>query len=84
MASEVTPSGKFRVPSVARPPSPMNPPDAFTPSTVDPVAYNDMTPFLQKLMDEHKVFIIVTIAWLFRTYKKEQTYKEHFLELQKV
>jgi hemerythrin-like domain-containing protein len=39
--------------------SPMNPPDAFTPSTVDPVAYNDMTPFLQKLMDEHKVFITV-------------------------
>jgi hemerythrin-like domain-containing protein len=39
--------------------SPMNPPDAFSPSTVDPVAYNDMTPFLQKLMDEHKVFITV-------------------------
>ncbi len=30
------------------------------------------------------VVLIVTIAWLFRTYKKEQTYKEHFLELQKV
>jgi hemerythrin-like domain-containing protein len=39
--------------------SPMNPPDAFTPSTVDPVAYKDMAPFLQKLMDEHKVFITV-------------------------
>jgi hemerythrin-like domain-containing protein len=37
--------------------SPMNPPDAFSPSTVDPVAYKDMAPFLQKLMDEHKVFI---------------------------
>jgi hemerythrin-like domain-containing protein len=36
--------------------SPMNPPDAFSPSTVEPVAYEDMTPFLQKLMDEHKVF----------------------------
>ena len=39
--------------------SPMNPPDAFSPSTVDPVAYLDMAPFLQKLMDEHKVFITV-------------------------
>jgi len=29
--------------------SPMNPPDAFSPSTVDPVAYKDMSPFLQKL-----------------------------------
>jgi hemerythrin-like domain-containing protein len=36
--------------------SPMNSPDAFSPSTVEPVAYEDMTPFLQKLMDEHKVF----------------------------
>ena len=39
--------------------SPMNPPDAFSPSTVDPVAYKDMAPFLQKLIDEHKVFISV-------------------------
>jgi len=39
--------------------SPMNPPDAFSPSTVDPVAYKDMAPFLQKLMDEHKVFMTV-------------------------
>ena len=39
--------------------SPMNPPDAFSPSTVDPVAYTNMAPFLQKLMDEHKVFITV-------------------------
>ena len=39
--------------------SPMNPPDAFSPSTVDPVAYKDMTPFLQKLMNEHKVFMTV-------------------------
>ncbi len=39
--------------------SPMNPPDAFSPSTVDPVAYKDMSPFLQKLMNEHKVFMTV-------------------------
>ncbi|MCZ6701721.1 MAG: hemerythrin domain-containing protein [Ignavibacteria bacterium] len=39
--------------------SPMNPPEAFSPSTVEPVAYKDMAPFLQKLMDEHKVFITV-------------------------
>jgi hypothetical protein len=30
------------------------------------------------------VVLIITIAWLFRTYQKEQTYKEHFLELQEV
>ncbi|MEJ2195809.1 MAG: hemerythrin domain-containing protein [Ignavibacteriaceae bacterium] len=36
--------------------SPMNPPEAFSPSTVEQVSYEDMTPFLQKLMDEHKVF----------------------------
>ncbi|MCH7721733.1 MAG: hemerythrin domain-containing protein [Bacteroidetes bacterium] len=39
--------------------SPMNPPEAFAPSTAEPVAYNDMAPFLQKLMDEHKIFIEV-------------------------
>ena len=39
--------------------SPMDPPEAFAPSTVDPVAYEDMHPLLQKLMDEHKVFVKV-------------------------
>ena len=39
--------------------SPMNPPDAFSPSTVEPVEYKDMAPFLQKFIDEHKVCINV-------------------------
>lgn len=39
--------------------SPMDPPEAFAPSTVEPVAYEDMNPLLQKLMDEHKVFVKV-------------------------
>jgi len=39
--------------------SPMEPPEEFAPSTVEPVAYEDMHPLLQKLMDEHKVFIKV-------------------------
>ena len=39
--------------------SPMDPPEAFAPSTVEPVAYEDMYPLLQKLMDEHKVFVKV-------------------------
>ena len=39
--------------------SPMDPPEAFAPSTVEPVAYEDMHPLLQKLMDDHKVFIKV-------------------------
>ena len=37
--------------------SPMNPPDAFAPPNLEEVAYKDMHPFIQKLMDEHKVFI---------------------------
>ncbi len=39
--------------------SPMNPPEAFASSTVEHIDYKDMAPFLQKLMDEHKVFITV-------------------------
>jgi DUF438 domain-containing protein len=39
--------------------SPMEPPEAFAQSTVEPVAYEDMHPFLQKLMDEHKAFVKV-------------------------
>ncbi len=39
--------------------SPMAPPEAFTPSTVEPVAYEDMHPLIQELMDEHKVFLEV-------------------------
>ncbi len=35
--------------------SPMDPPDAFKPPTLDAVKYEDMHPFLQTLMDEHKV-----------------------------
>ncbi|PJA98854.1 MAG: hypothetical protein CO128_05385 [Ignavibacteriales bacterium CG_4_9_14_3_um_filter_30_11] len=37
--------------------SPMAPPEAYAPSTVAPVAYEDMHPLLQNLMDEHKVFV---------------------------
>ena len=39
--------------------SPMDPPEAFAPSTVETVAYEDMHPILQKLMDDHKVFVKV-------------------------
>ena len=39
--------------------SPMNPPDAFAPSTVDHIDYKDMTPFLQELIDEHKLFMTI-------------------------
>jgi len=39
--------------------SPMDPPDEFAPSTVEPVPYEDMAPFLQKFIDEHKVCINV-------------------------
>lgn len=39
--------------------SPMAPPEAYAPSTVEPVAYEDMHPLLQNLMDEHKEFVKV-------------------------
>jgi len=34
--------------------SPMDPPDAFQPPTLDEVKYEDMHPLIQALMDEHK------------------------------
>lgn len=34
--------------------SPMDPPDAFQPPTIDEVKYEDMHPAIQSLMDEHK------------------------------
>lgn len=35
--------------------SPMDPPDAYSPPGMQPVDYEQMHPFLQKFMDEHKV-----------------------------
>ena len=34
--------------------SPMDPPDAFKPPTIEEVKYEDMHPIIQSLMDEHK------------------------------
>ncbi len=34
--------------------SPMDPPDAYEPPNVEAVPYEEMAPFLQKLMDDHK------------------------------
>jgi len=68
--------------------SPMNPPDAFSPPTVDPVAYKDMAPFLQKLMDEHKVFITVLdnfesalISWKKKGWNFDDEINKKFNEL---
>ncbi len=36
--------------------SPMNPPDAYSPQNIEQVAYENMHPFLQKLIDEHLAF----------------------------
>lgn len=35
--------------------SPMEPPEAYKPPNMDAIAYEKMHPFLQKLIDEHKV-----------------------------
>jgi hemerythrin-like domain-containing protein len=36
--------------------SPMDPPDAYKPPTDDAIPYEELSSFLQKLMDEHKSF----------------------------
>lgn len=36
--------------------SPFNPPDAYDPQNIEPVSYEKMDPFLQKLIDEHNAF----------------------------
>ena len=37
--------------------SPMDPPDAFAPPNSEAIPYKDMHPFLQSLMDDHKMVI---------------------------
>jgi len=68
--------------------SPMEPPEEFAPSTVEPVAYEDMHPLLQKLMDEHKVFIKVLnnfefalIEWKQNNWIFDDSINESFKEL---
>ena len=36
--------------------SPFDPPDAYDPQNIEPVPYENMHPFLQKLVDEHNAF----------------------------
>lgn len=36
--------------------SPFDPPDAYDPQNIEPVAYKKLDPFLQKLADEHAAF----------------------------
>ncbi len=36
--------------------SPMNPPDAYSPQNIEAIPYEKLSPFLQSLIDEHKVF----------------------------
>ena len=36
--------------------SPFDPPDAYDPQNIEPVEYEKMHPFLQKLVDEHQAF----------------------------
>lgn len=43
--------------------SPMDPPDAYAPPALENVSYDDMHPFLQMLMDEHKAAVIALDAF---------------------
>lgn len=68
--------------------SPMEPPEEFAPSTVEPVAYEDMHPLFQKLMDEHKVFIkvlnnfeLALIEWKQNNWIFDNDINESFKEL---
>ena len=36
--------------------SPFDPPDAYDPQNIEPVPYEKMDSFLQKLVDEHNAF----------------------------
>lgn len=36
--------------------SPFDPPDAYNPQNIESMSYDQMHPFLQKLIDEHKVY----------------------------
>ncbi|KUG26455.1 hypothetical protein ASZ90_003703 [hydrocarbon metagenome] len=36
--------------------SPFDPPDAYDPQNIEPVAYNELHPYLKKLVDEHTAF----------------------------
>lgn len=36
--------------------SPFDPPDAYDPQNIEPVIYDELHPFLKKLVDEHTVF----------------------------
>ena len=49
----------------------MDPPDAYSPPNTDAVAYEEMHPFLQKLVDEHKACI-----------KKLDAFEEALLHIQ--
>ncbi|HLG40006.1 MAG TPA: hemerythrin domain-containing protein [Chitinophagaceae bacterium] len=37
--------------------SPMDPPDAYKPPSINPVPYEELTPFLRLLVDEHKIIL---------------------------
>ncbi len=37
--------------------SPMDPPDAYNPPAINPIPYEDLTPFLRHLADEHKIIL---------------------------
>lgn len=43
--------------------SPFDPPDAFDPQNIEPIAYEELHPFLKKLADEHTVFSTVLNAF---------------------
>lgn len=38
--------------------SPMDPPDAYAPPNMEPVAVEDMHPYLQQMVSEHKLFLV--------------------------
>lgn len=43
--------------------SPMDPPNAYDPQNIESIPYEDLDPFIQKLVDEHKVFSSVLLSF---------------------
>ena len=43
--------------------SPMDPPDAYDPQNIESIPYEQLDPFIQKLVDEHKVFSNILLSF---------------------
>lgn len=74
--------------------SPMNPPDAYDPQNIELIPYENLDPFIQKLVDEHKAFNNILLSfeeallnwrnakWIF-TKDIDENFKNFFIYIDK-